>query len=215
MVCSPDLNLCSFLECNALPRLRSLGHSSFSALFRNTTANSSSAVFTYHSLASLMSSTHSAARCRYSFEVGMVISPDLFQSRRANEHTVVLVPGLPEKMATCKSNAWAPVLGGARITNWDAAETYSAPMQSPFFVTITSGALASALGASDRVRGDNKLLPLSRRVNPSLTHARPNRINRLVRIDLSPTSAVTGANAVRSQQPNAILRCSAGLKTAC
>jgi hypothetical protein len=61
--------------------------SSFSALFRNTAANSSRAVFTYHSLALLKSSTHSSARCRYSLEVGMEISPGSFSAQRPNERT--------------------------------------------------------------------------------------------------------------------------------
>ena len=49
-----------------------------SALIRNSAANSSSAALTYHSLGSFMSSKHSIARSRYSFGVGMAISPDLF-----------------------------------------------------------------------------------------------------------------------------------------
>ena len=49
----------------------------------------------------------------------------------------------PKKNGDLQIECTALVPGGARITNWDAAETYSGPMQSPFFVLITSGALAS------------------------------------------------------------------------
>jgi hypothetical protein len=57
----------------------------------------------------------------------MVISPDLFQSRRANEQTVVPVPRLNEKMATCVNRNARLVVGGARITNEAAGSTGDDP----------------------------------------------------------------------------------------
>lgn len=55
-------------------------HSSFRALLWNSTASSSSAVFTYHSLVSFMRSKHSSACCRYSYGVGMARSPRFIAS---------------------------------------------------------------------------------------------------------------------------------------
>ena len=63
-----------------------------SALIRNSAANSSSAALTYHSLGSFISSKHSIARSRYSFGVGMAISPDLFPCWE-KQHQNFFVPG--------------------------------------------------------------------------------------------------------------------------
>jgi hypothetical protein len=58
--------------------------SSFSALRLNSTDNSSRAVFTYHSLASLIRSKHSVDSARYSFGVGMLKSPLSLSKGRMN-----------------------------------------------------------------------------------------------------------------------------------